>query len=390
MRLVRMLRRVSEPVIVFTEYRDTLDRLERLVRAAGRRVEVMHGGMERAERERVQRAFNRGGSVLLATDAASEGLNLHHACRVVVHYELPWRPARIEQRVGRIDRLGQAKRVHEIALVATGTAERLVLAPLLARAARARASGGSSAGFLDALSEAAVLDLVMGGDLRAPPISVNPATFTRTLDLHDEACAEAARLEEARTCLARSPPREQSASRSAAVLCHLRTRQAGLAPGVVAVFTIALADADGRGVHSELVALRLDLARVNGRGVTAFDPVSDCVRRWSVDPGHPLHQQIARRAQEAEARIRTYVASADNEAAQRDEALRRTQPSAAAQMVQAGLFDRRALAASARATAARGALLDAVDARQRARGRSALLCREISLVAVLVVGHRRR
>ena len=199
-RLARILARVSEPVIVFTEYRDTLDRLERGARDAGRRVQTMHGGMERGERERVQRAFNRGGSILLATDAASEGLNLHHACRVVIHYELPWRPARIEQRVGRIDRLGQSSRVHEIALVAAGTAERLVLAPLLARAARARASGGPSAGLLESLSEAAVLELVMGGELRPPAVVRDcPPRSPGHSICRSEAGAEVCRLEQTRT-----------------------------------------------------------------------------------------------------------------------------------------------------------------------------------------------
>ena len=230
-RLARILGRISEPVIVFTEYRDTLDRLQRLVRAAGRRVETMHGGMERGERERVQRAFNRGGSVLLATDAASEGLNLHHSCRIVVHYELPWRPARIEQRVGRIDRLGQVRRVHEIALVAAGTVERLVLAPLIARAARARASGGPAAGLLDSLSEAAVLELVMGGELPVPPATVTATAPTRALDLRDEAAVEVSRLELSRTYLARSPPRESSCPQASTVVCRLRRRTAHMAPG---------------------------------------------------------------------------------------------------------------------------------------------------------------
>ena len=126
-RLLRWLSRVLEPVIVFTEYRDTLHRLERLIRATGRQVTTLHGGLGRAERNRAQAAFNAGGVSLLATDAAAEGLNLHHHCRIVIHYELPWRPARLEQRAGRVDRLGQSKRVHEIALVAADTAERLVI-----------------------------------------------------------------------------------------------------------------------------------------------------------------------------------------------------------------------------------------------------------------------
>ncbi|MEO7272555.1 MAG: helicase-related protein [Vicinamibacterales bacterium] len=384
-RLVRLLARLAEPVIVFTEYRDTLDRLERLVRATGRRVETMHGGMERTERERVHRAFNQGGSVLLATDAASEGLNLHHACRIVIHYELPWRPARIEQRVGRIDRLGQTKRVHEIALVAAGTAERLVLAPLLARVARARATGGSSAGFLESLTDAAVLELVMGAELRVPD-AVSPVAGARTLDLREEARAEVGRLEQTRTYLARSPPREPAASRSPTVVAHLRSSSAQLRRGVAAVFAISLTDDEGRAVHREVIALQLDLAMMPGPGRGAFRSWAETVRRWSLDPDHALHERVTQRVDAAEAHTRTHLAGEDQELAHREEALRRTQPSAAAQMVQAGLFDRRALAASARATAVWGALLEAVDTRLHARERARLLRREVEIVAVLVVG----
>ena len=133
--LLRLLSRIREPAIVFTEYRDTLARLAERVAAAGHSVAVLHGGMSPAERSRTQQAFNDSGGILIATDAASEGLNLHHRCRVVIHFELPWNPSRLEQRAGRVDRLGQIRRVHELALVAAHTAERLVVAPLVTRLA---------------------------------------------------------------------------------------------------------------------------------------------------------------------------------------------------------------------------------------------------------------
>ena len=383
-RLVRLLARLSEPVIVFTEYRDTLDRLERLVLATGRPVKTMHGGMERGEREGVQRVFNRGGSILLATDAASEGLNLHHACRIVIHYELPWRPARIEQRVGRIDRLGQSKRVHEIALVATGTAERLVLAPLLARAARARLTGGPSAGLLESLSEAAVLELVMGGELRTPPV-VSPLTLTRSLDLRAEGRAEVCRLEQTRAYLARSPPRGAT-DPSPTVVCRLRMRRRQLPDGLVAVFAVSLTDPDGRGVHSELIALHVDDEIGGDREDRALRSLSAAARRWSLDPGHDVHKQIARVIESAERQIDTITRAADYELVQRDEVLRQAQPSAAAQMVQAGLFDHRALAARARSAAVRGALLEAVETRVQARERGRSLRRDVELLALVVIG----
>ena len=75
----------------------------------------LHGGLTTAERADAIREFTTGDrSVLLATDAASEGLNLHHRCRLVVHLEVPWTPTRIEQRVGRVDRIGQSRTVHQV------------------------------------------------------------------------------------------------------------------------------------------------------------------------------------------------------------------------------------------------------------------------------------
>ncbi|MEX1127354.1 MAG: DEAD/DEAH box helicase, partial [Vicinamibacterales bacterium] len=136
--LRRMISRTGEPMIVFTEYRDTLACIAAAV-APLRRAVLLHGDMAPRERAAVQRAFNREGSLLLATDAASEGLNLHERCRLVVHFELPWTPARLEQRTGRVDRLGQTRVVHEVLLVARDTCERMVLAPLVRRARTAAA-----------------------------------------------------------------------------------------------------------------------------------------------------------------------------------------------------------------------------------------------------------
>jgi SNF2 family DNA or RNA helicase len=107
--------------------------------------------MTPGERMAAEEQFNRGGSLLLATDAAAEGLNLHARCRAVVHFELPWSPCRLEQRTGRVNRIGQSRVVHEIMLVAADTAERLVLAPLASRAARASRTGSNGFSLLDTL-----------------------------------------------------------------------------------------------------------------------------------------------------------------------------------------------------------------------------------------------
>ena len=144
-RLVRLLTRTREQVIVFTEYRDTQDALGvALARVAP--LACLHGGMTAEERRDALDRFGRGAArVLLATDAAGEGLNLQASCRIVALYELPWTPARIEQRIGRVDRLGQQLRVHVWHLVGRRGEERRHLARL---AARLRALQGSLVGSL--------------------------------------------------------------------------------------------------------------------------------------------------------------------------------------------------------------------------------------------------
>ncbi|HXG43490.1 MAG TPA: helicase-related protein [Gemmatimonadales bacterium] len=116
--LIAELRRVlaedpNEKLIVFTEYLDTLAAIEERLSAeetlAGRYV-ILRGGLSRSQRLKRQEAFEQPAiRLLLATDAASEGLNLQRHCRRVIHLELPWNPNRMEQRNGRVDRYGQAR-----------------------------------------------------------------------------------------------------------------------------------------------------------------------------------------------------------------------------------------------------------------------------------------
>src|SRR5262249_7128643 len=120
-RIATLLRRTREPLVIFTEYRDTL--LHLLPRVAPPTV-VPHGGLGREDRAHALRTFaSTPEGVLLATDAAAEGLNLHHHCRSVVNLELPWSPSRLEQRIGRVDRIGQSRTVHAFHLVAVATGE---------------------------------------------------------------------------------------------------------------------------------------------------------------------------------------------------------------------------------------------------------------------------
>jgi superfamily II DNA or RNA helicase len=145
--LCRLLRRAGESAVVFTEYRDTLMHVrERLALDAslGTTLLILHGGLGREERAAVLEEFERGPRrILLATDAAAEGLNLHRRCRLVVNLELPWNPMRLEQRIGRVDRIGQRRTVHAFHLIARGTGEARILARLRARVAAAKAELGA-------------------------------------------------------------------------------------------------------------------------------------------------------------------------------------------------------------------------------------------------------
>jgi superfamily II DNA or RNA helicase len=115
-RLASLLRRTREPVVVFTEYRDSLLAIAGAL-AAPRRIALLHGGLAGSEQRRALQTFLHGDAdVLLATDVASQGLNLQHRARWVVHFDLPWTPMRLEQRVGRVDRIGQTRPVHVTAI----------------------------------------------------------------------------------------------------------------------------------------------------------------------------------------------------------------------------------------------------------------------------------
>jgi SNF2 family DNA or RNA helicase len=106
----------NERVIIFTEYRATQNWLQTLLAAEGltegERLMTLYGGMNDEDRDRIKAAFQANPEqsdvrILLATDAASEGIDLQNYCHRLVHFEIPWNPNRMEQRNGRIDRHGQ-------------------------------------------------------------------------------------------------------------------------------------------------------------------------------------------------------------------------------------------------------------------------------------------
>ncbi|MGH7391488.1 MAG: helicase-related protein [Candidatus Rokuibacteriota bacterium] len=135
-----------QKLVIFTEHRDTLNYLEsRVTTLLGRReaVVIIHGGMGREDRMKAQEAFRHDPEVqvLLATDAAGEGINLQRA-HLMVNYDLPWNPNRIEQRFGRIHRIGQTEVCHLWNLVADETREGDVYRTLLDKLEEARKALG--------------------------------------------------------------------------------------------------------------------------------------------------------------------------------------------------------------------------------------------------------
>jgi len=135
-----------QKLVLFTEHRDTLNYLQnRITTLLGRSeaVVVIHGGMGREERMKAQESFKHDPEVqvLLATDAAGEGINLQRA-HLMVNYDLPWNPNRLEQRFGRIHRIGQTEVCHLWNLVAEETREGDVYRKLLEKLEQARLALG--------------------------------------------------------------------------------------------------------------------------------------------------------------------------------------------------------------------------------------------------------
>jgi superfamily II DNA or RNA helicase len=358
--LSRLLTRVEEPVIVFTEYRDTLAQIAARLSAV-RPAVLLHGDMSPRERAGAQRAFASTAGLLLATDAASEGLNLHQRCRIVVHFELPWTLTRLEQRTGRVDRLGQLRTVHEMLLIARDTSERLVLAPLITRARRSSARRGSA--LMAALTESAVASAVMHGTGPEPePPDPIPA---EEMDLREEAAVESVRLASLRS-LCRPTGRGRRRPTELAVNISKRRRDR-----VLLVVHVALERDDGRAVHGEVLVFRGRLA--DGEAPRSPTAAADLGHRMLEACRAGLFALAAERVDQAFAMVTAQWRALARMTARRETAITSAIPSFSQQLVQAGLFDRRTLI-EAQARRHEVALL-----REEACVRSAELCPEAAL-----------
>ncbi len=127
-------------LLIFTEHRDTLNYLRENLEGRYACVEI-HGGMNPIKRKEAQETFRTTAQICLATDAAGEGINLQF-CHLMINYDIPWNPMRLEQRMGRVHRIGQKLDVYIFNFVATNTVEGHVLETLLTKLNSIRASLG--------------------------------------------------------------------------------------------------------------------------------------------------------------------------------------------------------------------------------------------------------
>ena len=149
----------GEKLLIFTESKDTLDYLVENLLSWGLSVTRIDGAMSPPERYRAEQTFRDEKQVMVATEAAGEGINLQF-CHLMINYDLPWNPSRLEQRMGRIHRYGQKYEVFIYNLAATSTREGMVLHALLNKLERMREGLGNDRVFdvVDQLLEGVPLE----------------------------------------------------------------------------------------------------------------------------------------------------------------------------------------------------------------------------------------
>jgi superfamily II DNA or RNA helicase len=251
--LKRIAARTREPLVVFTEFRDTLETVRRALEAH-RTVAVLHGGQSDAVRQQELARFLAGtASVLLSTDAGGQGLNLQSRARWVVVFDLPWNPTRLEQRIGRVDRIGQTRRVHATLLLTAHAAEDPLLTALARRALSAeRTMGDATLADCAPPTQLALAEALFAGaalpnrQLAAPTLALS-TRWRRT------AAAMARLVTRRRALLARWRARDEPAARP---IASRRLRAAPHA-GILLVFSALVLDRGGGVAGRFAVALRL-------------------------------------------------------------------------------------------------------------------------------------
>jgi SNF2 family DNA or RNA helicase len=124
--LIRMAARSREKKVVFTRFLATLEELRQALQTDGFSVSVFHGGLSGPEKEAAIAEFRDTSEILLSSESGGEGRNLQF-CNTVINYDLPWNPMAIEQRVGRVHRIGQTREVYVFNFCLAGSVEEYVL-----------------------------------------------------------------------------------------------------------------------------------------------------------------------------------------------------------------------------------------------------------------------
>ncbi|MDN4091785.1 DEAD/DEAH box helicase [Brevibacillus agri] len=123
---VELIQEINDKVIIFTEYRATQNYLQKYLHDHGITSVPFRGGFKRSKKDWMTDLFQNRAQVLIATEAGGEGINLQF-CNQVINYDMPWNPMRVEQRIGRVHRLGQKRDVHIYNLSTVGTIEEHIL-----------------------------------------------------------------------------------------------------------------------------------------------------------------------------------------------------------------------------------------------------------------------
>lgn len=164
----------DEKIIIFSSFRSTLDYLAERLQASGVSVELMHGGIKEDRSSIVSRFSEHSGRrVLLTSEVGGEGLDMQF-CRSLINFDLPWNPMKVEQRIGRIDRIGQkAERINVLSLIAEDTIEERIYDRLYLRLIRIQETLGSFEPILgNEISnlERRLLDPALSGEAREAEI----------------------------------------------------------------------------------------------------------------------------------------------------------------------------------------------------------------------------
>ena len=294
--------------IIFTEHRDTLDYLRgRIGSLLGRpdAVKAIHGGVRRGERRQITEEFtkNHECQILIATDAAGEGLNLQ-AAHLMVNYDLPWNPNRIEQRFGRIHRIGQEEVCRLWNLVASNTREGEVFTRLLDKIEEQRKAYGGKV--FDVLGEAftetplrnLLMDAIQYGD--------NPDVKAKMHEVIDASVGDGLKeiLEE--RALASEPLAQADLQKLRAAMDEARARR--LQPHYIELaFRAAFTRLGGRMARREqgryeITQVPPHVRAAGARAIaTRYDRVcfdlahvqtGDQSRADLLAPGHPLHDAV--------------------------------------------------------------------------------------------------